>query len=252
MKIIFSRKGFDSESGGVPSPIIDGRPTSIPIPARDRSETTYGDIQLGSVVEQITGGRFTAASLCHNDPMFENSRCAFGQTGAAQSHLANNGVGVGDVFLFFGLFAGLDGHQPHHRIFGYLMVEEVTKLGSTPTRSNQPKGFSRCHPHTIGTWNANNTIYTGAGRTATTATSGLRLSRPTGPVSHWTVPSWLRDVGLTYHGDPARWLPNSTLRTVARGQEFIADISGSTEATAWLKQTLGMITDGTNGAEKDA
>lgn len=243
MKIIFSRKGFDSESGGVPSPIIGDRPTSIPIPARDRSETTYGDVQLGSVVEQITGGRFTAASRCHNDPMFENSRCAFGQTGAAQSHLANNGVGVGDVFLFFGLFAELDGRDPHHRIFGYLKVEEVMKLGSKPTRSSQPQGFSQCHPHTIGTWNANNTIYTGAGRIAASAASGLRLSRPTGPITHWLVPSWLRDAGLTYHGNPARWLPENTLRAVARGQEFITDTSESAEATAWLHQVLAMITD---------
>ncbi|CAI8922445.1 hypothetical protein EMIT0158MI4_310005 [Burkholderia ambifaria] len=31
-------------------------------------------------------------------------RPALGQTGAAQGHLSNNGVGAGDVFLFFGWF----------------------------------------------------------------------------------------------------------------------------------------------------
>ena len=114
MKIVFSRKGFDSAAGGAPSPIIRGRPTSIPIPARDRSETTYRDLGLGAIVEQITRGRVTEATLCHADPMFERCRCAFGQTGAAQTHLANNGVGVGDVFLFFGLFSEPDRADPHH------------------------------------------------------------------------------------------------------------------------------------------
>lgn len=248
MKIVFSRKGFDSASGGAPSPIIRDRPTSIPIPARDRSETTYGDLGLGNVVERITGGRLTAASLCHDDPMFEGNRCAFGQTGAAQGHLTNNDVGIGDVFLFFGLFAGLDGRDPHHRFFGYLEVAEVTRPGSEPARSSQPHGFSRRHPHTIGTWNANNTIYIGAGRTATTAASGLRLSRPNGPVSHWMVPAWLRDAGFTYHGNPARWRPDGTLHAAARGQEFVADVTGFAEAAVWLRRVLAMISGETPGA----
>ena len=242
MKIVFSRKGFDSASGGVPSPIVDGRPTSIPIPARGRSETTYSDLGLGTVVERITGGRYNAASLCHHDPMFEEGRCAFGQTGAAQGHLANNGVGVGDVFLFFGLFAEPDRRDPHHRIFGYLEVEEVANPGADPDRSSQPRGFARRHPHTIGTWNANNTIYSGPGVTASTDAPGLRLSRPTGPVSHWSVPPWLREARLTYHRDPARWHANGTLHAVARGQEFIADAS-SAGAAAWLRRILATISD---------
>ena len=88
MKIIFNRKGFNSASGGAPSPIADGRPISIPIPYAIRSETTYGDLGLGAVVEWITRGRLTGASLCHHDPMFEGSRCAFGQIGPSQGHLA--------------------------------------------------------------------------------------------------------------------------------------------------------------------
>ncbi|MDE0241883.1 MAG: hypothetical protein OXQ84_17120 [bacterium] len=241
MKIVFSRKGFDSASGGSPSPIIDGCPISIPIPAGGRSETTYGDLGLGSIVSRATDGRLTAADLCHHDPMFEQGRCAFGQTGAAQTHLDNNGVGVGDVFLFFGLFATSPGGDPHHRIFAYLEVEDVTKPGTAPTPSSQPIGFRYRHPHTIGGWNANNTIYSGSGNTATTDASGLRLSLPNGPVSHWVVPSWLRDVGLTYHRDPARWQAIGTLRAVARGQEFVGDITGSAEAAVWLRSILAMI-----------
>jgi hypothetical protein len=44
MRIIFSRKGFDSSSGGVPSPIFpDGRMLSLPIPDR-LSRIAYADI----------------------------------------------------------------------------------------------------------------------------------------------------------------------------------------------------------------
>src|SRR5215831_15681942 len=101
MKIVFSRKGFDGAAGGVPSPIIDGRPISLPIPTRKRSVTTYDDLGLGDIVEQLTRGKLTRRALCHHDPMFEGGHCAFGQTGAAQAHLCKNGVTVGDVFLFF-------------------------------------------------------------------------------------------------------------------------------------------------------
>jgi hypothetical protein len=63
MRVIFSRKGFDSAAGEAPSPIIGGEPTSLPIPTELRSETTY---RLAN-------------------PMFSNGRWAFGQTGAAQA-----------------------------------------------------------------------------------------------------------------------------------------------------------------------
>ena len=250
MKIVFSRKGFDSASGGSPSPIIDGRPVSIPIPTEGRSETTYGDLGLGSIVQRATRGRISATDLCHHDPMFEQGRCAFGQTGAAQTHLDNNGVGVGDVFLFFGLFARHARGYAHHRIFGYLEVADVNKVGTTPTPSSQPIGFRQRHPHTIGHWSANNTIYSGPGDIAASDASGLRLSLADGPVSHWVVPSWLRDVGLTYHGDPARWESAGILRTVARGQEFVADITGASEAAAWLRRVLALITKKSSGAKR--
>jgi hypothetical protein len=88
MRIIFSRKGFDSAAGRAPSPIIDGEPIGLPIPTMRRSDSTYGLIGLGDVVAHITKGRLGADDLCHEDPMFHEGRCAFGQTGAAQAHLA--------------------------------------------------------------------------------------------------------------------------------------------------------------------
>lgn len=241
MRVIFSRKGFDSSSGGVPSPVVDGRPISIPIPTNHRSETTYGQLALGDLVSKITKNRYTEDSLCHHDPMFQGNKCAFGQTAAAQSHLANNCVGVGDVFLFFGLFSDLSGKDRHHRIFGYLQVEEVVQVGASPTSADQPRGFENTHPHTIGEWNPNNTIYLGSGTTATTSENSLRLSRIGDNVSIWKVPSWLKRAGLSYHGKQSRWGDDDTLQVVGRGQEFVTDVTGNMEANAWLNKILKEI-----------
>lgn len=241
MKIVFSRKGFDSAAGGAPSPIIDGRPISLPIPTRSRSLTSYGALGLSKHVEQATKGRLTRSSLCHYDPIFERGRWAFGQTGAAQTHLNNNGVGVGDVFLFFGLFAEEDGVDRHHRIFGYLEVESVKHIGPSPDAASQPAGFLHRHPHTIGEWNPNNTIYIGRGEVAAMATESLRLSRQGEQITRWRVPSWLRRAGLTYHGSPKRWTGKDALTVVGRGQEFVADVTHIPEATAWLSQVKSAI-----------
>jgi hypothetical protein len=240
MKLIFSRKGFDSGSGGAASPIVAGRPISLPIPTKSRSYTTYGDLELGEHVERATRGRLNRTSLCHLDPMFEGGRCAFGQTSTAQAHLHNQGVGVGDVFLFFGLFSDLDGSNRHHRIFGYLEVDAVTALGAAPDASSHPSGFSRQHPHTIGEWNPNNTIYLGPGRVATLAHDELRLSRAE-QVSLWRVPSWLCAAGLTYHSKGDRWIADDTLLSAARGQEFVSDISGIPVAHRWLENVRALI-----------
>ena len=241
MRLVFSRKGFDSAAGGFPSPVVDGVPVSLPIPAVERSLVSYADLGLGELVNSVTGGRLTGADLCHCDPLFEDGRCAFGQAGAAQGHLANNGVSEGDVFLFFGLFSRLDGGDRHHRIFGYLRVEERRLLGSDPLAGQQPAGFRVRHPHTIGRWDRNNCLYLGPGRKAVRASDTLRLSRPGGRVSRWRVPAWLRPAGLTYHRRPDRWQGEDTLYTVGRGQEFVADICGNDKAMRWVEHVIDAI-----------
>src|SRR5262249_31160257 len=244
MRIVFSRKGFDSSAGGFPSPIIGGKPISLPIPPQRRSVTTYCDLGLGDIVEQVTKGQLTRTNLCHHDPVFEGGHCALGQTGAAQSHLRRNGVTVGDLFLFFGLFANAEGRDWHHRIFGYLEVQSVNAIGAEPDARKQPKGFSGRHPHTIGEWNPNNTIYVGRGCLAITAPPALRLSIPGEQVSRWRVPPWLRAAGLTYHGRPERWDGSATLVVVGRGQEFISDISNTPDAAVWLDGVKSVIAGG--------
>lgn len=241
MRVIFSRKGFDSAAGKVPSPIIEGEPISLPIPTERRSKTSYRLAGLGKIVEQVTKGRIRADNLCHEDPVFFNGQWAFGQTGAAQSHLERNGVGVGDVFLFFGLFASCDGRDRHHRIFGYLEVEEVRRLGSRPSEGDSPEGFLRQHPHTIGEWNENNTLYLGSGAKSRNAHPSLRLTKPGTLASVWSVPTWLKAAGLTYHSNPIRWASDKELHVASRGQEFVSNIGTEATPKEWLRTVLDAI-----------
>lgn len=206
-----------------------------------RSETTYEMVGLGNLVTRATKGRLRPGNLCHEDPMFHDGQCAFGQTGAAQAHLINQGVGVGDVFLFFGLFAEPDGRDRHHRIFGFLHVAEVRAVGQQPQEVDCFEGFPRRHPHTIGEWNENNTIYLGPGATARKAHQHLRLSKLGGLVSCWLIPPWLRTTGLSYHRQPARWVAENELQVVGRGQEFVADIGELSEPKRWLGTIIHAI-----------
>src|SRR5882724_2864071 len=150
MKIILSRKGFDSTSGGVPSPIFeDGTMISLPIPRK--SGVSYGELKnpfnddkfrnLGELVEQLTHYQMSENSQAHLDPdlnpaMIDRSpnwRGILGQNGNAQNSLKN--TGRGDLFLFFGLFQKVlrnrkngryehDGTQSQiHVIHGWLMVD---------------------------------------------------------------------------------------------------------------------------------
>lgn len=236
MRIIFSRKGFDTGSGGTASPIIDGKPISLPIPTSRRSITTYDHLGFGEIVEHVTRGRIARDHLCHEDPMFTRGQCLFGQCGAAQSHLRNQGVGIGDVFLFFGLFSDERTSERHHRIFGFLQVEEMI---SPADRELGP--LDRPHPHTLGEWNANNTVYRGAGAVARRDHDELRLTQPGGPLCHWIVPSWLQPIGLSFHSKPERWLAEDRLKIVARGQEFVANIGDDVAAREWLNWMIEAI-----------
>ena len=116
MKIILSRKGFDSANGGIVSPITeDGTLLSFPIPSDDKNtydELKYNDDTYVKILQDLKykGGVFN----CHLDPDLDISRRkdtipgwlpVVGQCDQAASYLLNNvKVEVGDIFLFFGNF----------------------------------------------------------------------------------------------------------------------------------------------------
>ncbi len=240
MKIIFSRKGFDTSFGGAPSPIIDGRPVSLPIPGSKGETTRYADIGLGSLVHRATKGRLGETDACHDDPMFANGYCWLGQVNAAQGHLQNQKAQEGDVFLFFGLFSNSISGERHHRIFGSMIIAGFGDPEAVQRHHLWQKP-PRDHPHFAGHWPRNNTIYFGQGATAKSAPDSLRLTREGGPLNMWRVPEWLSDHGLSYHSNPARWISKTQLDSAKRGQEFVCNIGEAAEPRRWLESILAAI-----------
>ncbi len=221
--------------------MVDKRPKSLPIPASGGlSRTRYGDLGLGELARAASRGKLGATDLCHHDPMFlHDGRAILGQCGAAQTHLERQGVGAGDVFVFFGLFRE-EGGKPHHRIFAYLEVEEVLPLtDAPPARVEELERLGV--PHAIGLHAANDTAYLGNGCTAARASDALRLTVPEGPPSLWQVPGWLRETGLSYHDRADRWREGDRLQSVARGQEFVVDIGEREDAREWLAAIIAEI-----------
>jgi len=273
MKLILSRKGFDSAAGGCPSALLDGRPVSFPIPTRQPSPTRYGDLfgDIATLITDLSKGRITREHTCHLDPDLDPNalarlpgwRGALGQVSTAQTHLANNLIAPGDLFLFWGLFRAASrsggrgrwqftGHA-EHRIFGWLQIDEILTIGEDPQPALSRHPWLASHPHLATGWNKNNTVYVARNELALPSVraglpgfglfnTGVRLTAATSPQpSTWTAPAWLNPrtggTGLTYH-PLERWSEggDNRLRTAARGQEFIADLGRRTDAQAWLQQ----------------
>jgi hypothetical protein len=245
----------------MPSPILEGRPLPLPIPAgRWPGAVTYADVGLGPLVERLSKGRLAAATRCHLDPDIVRDRLprepgwrgAFGQCGAAQGHLERCGVGPGDLFLFFGLYrdaaedAGdcLHFRGPRrHLIYGWLQVAEVMRRG------DRLPGWLAYHPHASGDWPTNNTVYVARERLSfadlpgygvLTAGHLLTAEGAAGP-SLWRVPAWLDPtaggVGMTFQR-PEWWVGDGLLRASGRGQEFVADIGERRDALEGATGTL--------------
>ena len=238
MKIVLSRKGFDSRFGGGPSPIVDGVPRTLPIPAAPgRPGTPYADLGLADAVAEASKGRLGGHDLAHHDPLFTaDGRCLFGQCGAAQTHLERQGVGPGDLFVFFGLFReGKD--PPHHRLFGWLWVEEVLRPGDP----GMAEAAALRHPHALAAHGRTDAIWCGPGGTARRAHPDLQLSAEGSRASLWRVPDWVERTGLTYHPRGARWQGGGLLQSAYPGQEFVADVGDDEAAHAWAHRVLALM-----------
>ena len=283
MKIIISRKGFDSSSGGVPSPILpDGRVISLPIPDSRQStrfkDLNHPDIDLATLVTQLTKGKITADQGVHLDPDINREylprsagwRPVFGQYGAAQAHLANQAVGPGDLFVFFGLFnfaqqtpqgwSWLKQSKPSHRFWGYFQIQSIVPL-ELGTAAIPP--WLQYHAH-CQFQARHNTLYIAAPRlqlngrdtglpgagTFPQAQDALVLTAPSAQrVSLWRLPQWFypsrNKPALSFHSDKTRWRRRGQfceLNAVARGQEFVFDTQYYPDAVSWIEQ---LITDAT-------
>lgn len=151
MRIILSRKGFDSANGGIVSPIFEnGSLVSFPIPSNDKNK--YSELQFEGIsyTRLLTDLRYKGREYCHIDPDLDIGRRkkqieswvpAFGQIDSSASYLKNIGVKKGDLFLFFGNFHFVEYRDGHYRytkrtgdfykdndiqvIWGYLQIGEI-------------------------------------------------------------------------------------------------------------------------------
>lgn len=282
-RIVFSRKGFDSGFGGIPSPILpDGRMLALPIPnPHDRTPMEavgYEDPDLfKALIRDLSGGRHSPETCVHLDPDLDPMckprspgwRPSFGQTGPAQGHLAAKGVGTGDVFLFFGWFREVirrDGKWCYvrgapniHMIFGWLEIGDVLPIAASRIECLQRYPWVAGHPHAENPSHYDsslNHIYIaseqsrflpdgpGGGRFRTYSPA-LRLTASGHSRSVWDVPEWMGPsegrAPLTYHGDQSRWEPLQSgwrLKTVPKGQEFVCDLRGRSDAIPWLRDLI--------------
>ncbi len=264
MRIILSRKGFDSKYGGYPSPILpDGRMVSLPIPRGD--ETRYSDLRIDNETYYDFMERFrpeikdngiwtelTEETRCHVDPdiyadvlpRYKDWKPCFGQMDAAQSHLDNQNVQVGDLFLFFGWyrktkpaesgdlkFYGKD----FHSLFGYLEVGRKTKC----CKNYKEPIWMRGHPHLMEERRVsnNNTIYMARdklswdssipGGGAFQFNENLVLTKEGLSRSRWSLPDSFRSVDISYHSENS-W-KDGYFQSATIGQEFVIDSSEEIE-----------------------
>lgn len=285
MRIVFSRKGFDSQYGRVASPILpDGTMFSLPIPVpgdpHQLGDLRPGGHDLAGIVADLTRGNVVASMPIHLDPDLDVStiarppgwRPAFGQTAAAQAHLENQGIGPGDLFLFFGWFREVEhaggtwryrrSAPDIHALFGWLQVEERVTVGNDASAAVQRHPWLAGHPHIVGAASyssSNNSIYVGrkvlrlAGKDLEIPGAGvlsrfrrdLQLTAPGRTRSWWRLPAWFHPRAgrpvLSYHTDPKRWsleAESTTLRIVDKGQEFVLDTAQYPEAISWVAKLL--------------
>ena len=177
MKIILSRKGCDSDFGGIPGIILpNNQILYIPIPGDDEECIKYSDIniadrgeKLADIMKAVTphirlNGQkimITDETKCHLDPdldyyaypRLDAWKGCFGQADAAQTVLQKKGVSEGDIFLFFGWFnrtymengtLRFCQGQGIHLIFGWMQIDDVIY-----THKEQLPEWLEYHPHAI-------------------------------------------------------------------------------------------------------
>lgn len=276
MKIILSRKGFDSSNGGYPSPILpNGKMVSLPIPQED--SLSYSDLEVDDgltyyeLMEQLgpykklknsQHEKLRVDTRCHLDPdLCRNTiarksdwRPCFGQMGSAQGHLEKEKVGIGDLFLFFGWFRKARiqnskyefdrSERDIHVIFGYLQIGEIERVDAN---FDVPEWMSY-HPHTDSRSKEEhlNTIYIARpnlswdshlpGAGRFEFNESLILTKKGLSRSKWCLPSFFKEAKISFHNKAWRE-KDEYFQSVGRGQEFV--VGDNEKVEEWAKGLIG-------------
>ena len=269
MKLILSRKGFDSGSGGCPSPIFmpDGAMFSLPIPDKGESCPTYGDLRhpkadIGELVENLPRSRVRANQSVHMSPDLkppDGYPRLFDQAGAAVGHLDNQGVEEGDLFLFFGLYRRVEWKNDawrykqgprQHVLWGWLQVGKKHKPQEGEDKLRCKCGNNNMRYVASAQLDLCDSLETKGSGVFPRFDKRLLLTDPHGTgLTQWRLPSWFypspRKKMLSWHGDNYnRWTRKEGdnkhvyLQSVGRGQEFVLDCDQYPEAKCWASSLI--------------
>ncbi len=273
MKIILSRKGFDSQYGGYPSPILpDGRLMSLPIPLTDSLKYSNLDFGNGLSYYQVMKSlnpkikiqknwiEITEDTQCHLDPDIDSNvieripgwKPLFGQIDAAQGHLENEGITKDDIFLFFGTFRKTilrNDHlyfdfseQPIHVIYAYFQIEEIKRI----THNSKTPTWMNYHPHVNSETrkSRNNTVYIANEKLSFDSklpgagifkyNHSLILTKKGECKSRWILPEFFKELRITYHSSKS-W-KSGYFQSTSRGQEFV--INSNPEVEDWIRRII--------------
>lgn len=264
MKIILSRKGFDSQCAKQANPILpDGTLLSFPIPD-EHDDLTFSDIKWNgqSYIDIIRSLKprtiWDENSHCHLDPDLRKEsidrtsgwRPAFGQTGSSLTELRDYDVKAGDIFLFFGWFKETEYRNGRlqykykardlHVIYGYMQIGRIIES------YDEIPDWLKYHPHSNyekyeSAWNRGmNAIYLPSDRLSIVPElpgcgtfrydKRLVLTKDGYSRSRWNLPESMKGVPISHN--PNGW-KESYFQSAARGQEFI--ISGVPAVMEWVR-----------------
>ncbi len=272
MKIVLSRKGFDSSYGGYPSPILPNDDIiSLPIP-NQKDKIKYNDLQLDSkrtyydLMKQLKSTikynnkqhTLTKDTRCHLDPDLDPStikrpkswKPLFGQIGGAQTHLWNQNIKKDDLFLFFGTFKRVErtdegyrfiSSDSFHAIYGYLQIGEMMRVNK-PLKI--PK-WMEYHPHTderiLGD---KNTLFVARDRLSWNQNlpgaqvfafdKELILTKDVYSKSRWNLPYFFKNLEISYHSQDS-W-KDEYFKSASKGQEFVIEEDKKVEN--WAKNII--------------
>jgi hypothetical protein len=263
MKVILSRKGFDSTYGGQPSPVLpDGTLLSLPIPSKSDnvmfSDLKYSDKSYYNIIKELKpGSAIRPHYTCHLDPDIRSEiierppgwKGLFGQKGSAQGHLVNEKISIGDLFLFFGWFKETelnDGNLQYirkapdlHVIYGYMQIGSIFNSAESLPES------AKYHPHAdYFNTNKNNALYEAAeslsfnsalpGSGCLSFNPHLILTKKDRNKSQWELPDFFKDLRITYHTKDS--FKDGYFDSAKKGQEFV--IEDNDKLTEWVKSSI--------------
>ncbi len=286
---------MDSKNGGIASPILKDNNKFYPLPIPfSPSVIPYEDV---NIVNSIKVSDFIRSvnpkyyeneknlKNCHLDPDIRQSslnkrhgnwKKAFGQVSHSQSHLNKEGVGIGDIFLFFGWFQfaelkNIDGKEQlryieksqrefangFHAIYGYFQIGKIIK-----TATDEIPDYLSEHPHVKHKnekpfSNKNNTVYVakeflqingqnsqepGAGYFKFSDNLILTKSKET-KRTEWQLPNFFypdNGIELTHHKRESWSLfdDKTFLKSASIGQEFVFKNDSKSEVENWAIELI--------------